>query len=259
MLAYRKIFLLILILSVLILGLAWGFSFLNTWLILLLILANIAVLLAGSFYICSGLYIQALCSGNADTKKVSITFDDGPDKIITPRVLDLLKQYDIKAGFFLVGENIVGNEEIVNRMINEGHIIGNHSYSHKKYFGFLSTRKVKDDLQKNETLIERVTGKKVTLFRPPFGVSNPNIARAARLLDYTVLGWSIRSFDTVCRNNDKTIKRVFMRLKPGGVILFHDNHERIIPILEEVINRTMEDGYDFVSPDVLLNLKTYRQ
>jgi len=259
MLAYRKIFLLILILSVLILVLAWGFSFLNTWLILLLILVNIAVLLAGSFCVCSGLYIQALCSGSADAKKVSITFDDGPDKIITPKVLDLLKQHDIKAGFFLVGKNIEGNEEIVKRMINEGHIIGNHSYSHKKYFGFWGTGKVKEDLQKNETLIERVTGKRVALFRPPFGVSNPNIARAARLLDYTVLGWSIRSFDTVSRNNDKTIKRVMRRLKPGSVILFHDNHEHIIPILEEVINRAIMDEYDFVSPDVLLNVKVYRQ
>ncbi len=259
MLAYRKIFLLILIFSVLIIVLAWEFSFLNTWLILLLILVDIVVLLAGSFCVCSGLYIQALCSGRADTKKVSITFDDGPDKIITPRVLDLLKRYDIKACFFLVGKNIEGNEEILKRMINEGHIIGNHSYSHKKYFGFLGTGKVKEDLLKNEELIERVTGKRVAFFRPPFGVSNPNIARAARLFDYTVLGWSIRSFDTVSRNNDKTIKRVFRRLKPGGMILFHDNHECIIPILEEVINRTMEDGYDFVSPDVLLNVKAYRQ
>jgi len=259
MLAYRKIFLLILILSVLILALGWGFSILNTWLILLLILVNIAVLLAGSFYICSGLYMQALCSGNTDAKKVSITFDDGPDRIITPRVLDLLKQHNIKAGFFLMGKNIAGNEEIVKRMINEGHIIGNHSYSHANFFGFFSAGKVKDELQKNETLIDKVTGKRVALFRPPFGLSNPNIARAARLLDYTVVGWSIRSLDTVSSNNDKTIKRVFRRLKPGGVILFHDNHERIIPILEEVINRTMEDGYDFVSPDVLLNVKAYRQ
>jgi peptidoglycan/xylan/chitin deacetylase (PgdA/CDA1 family) len=259
MLAYRKIFLLILIFSVLIIVLAWEFSFLNTWLILLLILVNIIVLLAGSFCVCSGLYIQALCSGSADTKKVSITFDDGPDKIITPQVLDLLKQHDIKAGFFLVGKNIEGNEEIVKRMINEGHIIGNHSYSHKKYFGFLGTGKVKEDLQKNEALIERVTGKRVAFFRPPFGVSNPNIARAARLLDYTVLGWSIRSFDTVSRNNDKTIKRVFRRLKPGGMILFHDNNERILPILKTLIEKISLSGYEIVSPEELLNIKAYKE
>jgi len=172
--------------------------------------------------------------------------------------LDILKTHNIKAGFFLIGQNIEKNREIVIRTLGEGHIVGSHSWSHRRSFGFRSSRKVLEDLRKNELLIENTCGKKVNLFRPPFGVTNPNIAKAARLLDYTVIGWSIRSLDTIGNSNEKTIRRVIRRLKPGSVILFHDNHEGIAPILEAVITKAVEEGYEFVSPEVLLNIKAYK-
>jgi peptidoglycan/xylan/chitin deacetylase (PgdA/CDA1 family) len=227
----------------------------------LLILSGtiLLVLLAwGSFCVCSGLYIKTYCRGNTSEKKLALTFDDGPHATITLEVLDILKAHHIKAGFFLIGENIERNEDIVRRIPQEGHILGNHSYSHSNYFGFRGTKCVTADLRKNEALIEGISGKKPGLFRPPFGVTNPNIARAARLLDYRVVGWDIRSLDTVSRHNDRTIKRVIKRLKPGAMILFHDNHERIVPILEGVIKKAIEEEYEFVSPDVLLNLKAYK-
>ncbi len=230
-------------------------------LLALLLLAGAVVIMIlawGSFRICSGFYVKAFCRAGTDKKLLSLTFDDGPHPDITPKVLDLLKSHNIKAGFFLIGNKAEKEQALVKRIFSEGHLIGNHSYAHPMNFDFLSTKKVLADLEKNEALIEDIIDQKVKLFRPPFGVSNPNIGRAARLLDYSVVGWSIRSLDTMAKKPEKTIKRVIGRLKPGRVILFHDDREHIIPILKEVIEKSMAEGYEFVSPDKLLNIKAYK-
>jgi len=221
-------------------------------------LVLIILLAWGSFHICSGLYIKAICRSNSNQKKITLTFDDGPHSQFTPAVLDLLKENNISAGFFLIGQQAEKNEDIVKRISEEGHLIGNHSYSHAKYFGFWGKNRLVADLRKNEALIERISGKKVNLFRPPYGVTNPNIAKAAQLLEYTVVGWSIRSLDSMGKQKEKIIKRVSKRLKPGSVILFHDNHKTILPVLKEVISIAKTEGYTFVSPDELLNIKAYK-
>jgi len=227
-------------------------------LLLILALVVIAILAWGSFNICSGLYIKAHCRGKGEDKKIALSFDDGPDPQITPRVLDLLKEHNIKAGFFLVGEKLEKDPGMLEKILSEGHVVGNHSYLHKNNFGFKSKNKVLKELQKTEALIFHSSGKRIKLFRPPFGVTNPNIAGAARILDYSVVGWSIRSLDTMGKSREKTIKRVTGRMKPGSLILFHDTHADIMPILEAVITYASEKGYAFVSPDVLLNIEPYK-
>ena len=234
---------------------------LATMLPALMILVGMVLLVLpvwASFYVCSGIYLKAHCRGKTGEKQIALTFDDGPHKDHTSTVLDILKTHHIKAAFFLIGENIIHHENMVRRIVEEGHIIGNHSYTHASTFGFFSKKKVLADLQKNALLIKDVTGKEVNLFRPPFGVTNPHIGRAARFLDYTVVGWSIRSLDTMGKSPGKIIKRVIKRLKPGAVILFHDNHGDIAQILEEVIAKAAEEGYEFVSPEVLLNINAYK-
>jgi len=227
-------------------------------LIFILGIVVVALLAWGSFNICSGMYIKALCRGSRNEKKIALSFDDGPHSEITPQVLELLRNYDIKAGFFLVGNQLEANKELLKTILDEGHIVGNHSYSHKNSYGFFGSQKVLKDLQNTEALIFHASGKRTRLFRPPFGVSNPNIAWAARKLDYIIVGWSIRSLDTMGRRKEKTIKRVNSRLKAGSLILFHDTHPDIIPILEAVIKHAVEKGYEFVSPDVLLNIEPYK-
>ena len=115
-----------------------------------------------------------------------------------------------------------------------------------------------NDLKQNEDLIHDITGKRVGFFRPPFGVTNPNIAAAARFLEYKVIGWSIRSLDTMEKPDEKIIKRVVSRFKPGGLVLFHDTHPGIANILKEVIEKAREEGYTFIRPDELLNLEAYK-
>lgn len=226
---------------------------------LIIILGLVVTLLAwGSFNICSGMYIKARCRGSEKEKKIALSFDDGPHSEITPIVLNILRKHNIKAGFFLIGNMVEQNIPLLNQILEEGHMVGNHSFSHKNAYGFFSRRRVLKDLQKTEALIYHTSGKRIRLFRPPFGVSNPNIAWAARKLGYTVVGWSIRSLDTMGKSKDKIINRVTRRLKPGSLILFHDTHADIIPILEAVIKNAAEKGYEFASPDLLLNAEPYK-
>jgi peptidoglycan/xylan/chitin deacetylase (PgdA/CDA1 family) len=218
----------------------------------------IAILVVGSYDICFGLYIRTFCKVKTNNKLLALSFDDGPHHKYTPTVLDILKENDIKAGFFLIGEMIEKEPQLLERIHNEGHIIGNHSYSHTKRFTIRKTKAVIEDLKQNEELILKITGKKTGFFRPPFGVTNPNIAAAARFLEYRVIGWSIRSLDTMGWPDEKIIKRVSSRFKPGGIILFHDTHTGIAKILKEVIRKAIEEGYTFVRPDELLNLDAYK-
>lgn len=258
MLAYRNILLMILIFSMLAIVMGWAFSFLSLWLLLGLLLLNAGSLLTGSLMICSGLYLNVLCSGRKDDKVISLTFDDGPDPMITPRVLDLLEEYDVKAAFFLVGKNIEGNEALVQRMVEEGHVIGNHSYSHHNFFGFMRTKAVMDDLNKTAHLLKKISGRTPGLFRPPFGITNPHIAKAVRSLDYITIGWNIRSLDGIKRNDQQTIDRVITRMKPGGIVLLHDNHAGIFSILENVIEKMLKENYSIVRLDELLDVKPYK-
>jgi peptidoglycan/xylan/chitin deacetylase (PgdA/CDA1 family) len=226
-------------------------------LLLVLILTNFGLLLAGSLNICSGFYIKAYCQGNSDQKDIALTFDDGPEASVTDKILDILSNNNIRASFFLTGQKIAGNEQIIRRMAAEGHIIGNHSYSHSNLFGFLSTKRVIEDLQRNSYLIKDVSGVEPRLFRPPFGVTNPHIAKAARFLNLSVIGWNIRSLDTLGRKPEKTVNRVIKRLRAGSIILLHDNRDHAPEILEEVIRGAREKGFNFVALDELLNIKTY--
>lgn len=227
--------------------------------IMVITLASVAIsiLTLGAFDICFGLYIKTYCKGKGNEKVLSLSFDDGPHPQFTADVLDLLKEHNIKAGFFLIGNRIEKEPGLVQRMIAEGHMVGNHSYTHTNKYAFRSSKRLIEDLQQNEELISKLGGRKVKLFRPPFGVTNPNIAAAARKLGYSVIGWSIRSLDTLGRPAEKVIRRVVSRFKPGGLILLHDTHEEIIPILKKLIEEASEQGYSFVSPDVLLKLKAY--
>ena len=250
--------LMILLCSLIMITLGWASAFLNIWFVLILILINVAAIFAGSLYVCSELYLKMLCHGKTTKNTITLTFDDGPDAAVTPRVLDILKEHDIKAGFFIIGKNIEGNEHILERIVAEGHIIGNHSYSHSNKYGFYSSKKLKNDLHKNAILVEKIIGEKVKLFRPPFGVTNPNIAKAVRSLDYTSVGWNIRSLDGVNKNTLKTSNRVINRLNPGGIVLFHDNHTGIFTILEDVLKKIHKANYKIIPLDEMLNIKPYK-
>ena len=206
--------------------------------------------------ICSQAYIKTLCKAKTNEKKIAITFDDGPDPEITPKVLDLLDQYNAKATFFCIGNNIETNHDLLKLIDQKGHLIGNHTYSHETWFDLYSSQKMKSDIEKTTGLIFETIGKKPKLFRPPYGVTNPALKKAIKALNFHTIGWSIRSLDTV-NKVEKTFNRVKKKLSSGDIILFHDNREHIVDVLKLLLEYVKKENYEIVALDELLNIKAY--
>jgi peptidoglycan/xylan/chitin deacetylase (PgdA/CDA1 family) len=210
----------------------------------------------GSFAICSNLYVKALCKGDSSEKKVAITFDDGPHTEITPEILNLLDLYNVQATFFCKGESIEANKDLLKEILNRGHTIGNHTYSHSYGKNMFSSKKLIDDIQKTQDLIFEITGKKAKLFRPPFGVTNPPIAKALKKFNFHIIGWSLRSFDTI-HDPEQVIRKVKTIVRPGDIILFHDNQLNTIEIIKNVLDFLQSNNYGMVRVDELLNIEAY--
>lgn len=227
----------------------------SPWWLGLIILAYIGILFLGSIFIRWNFYFHSLVQLELEehspavelaqnNKKIAITFDDGPAEY-TEAILDILKKENVMATFFLVGKNIRGKEALLHRMTGEGHSIGNHSFGHGKNFDWESSAQMAGEIQDTNLEIERVTGKKVTLFRPPYGVTNPNLAKAIRRTGMKSIGWNIRSFDTVARSEDRLLQKIFGKIQPGAIILLHDRCAITARILPALIAGIYERGYEF--------------
>jgi peptidoglycan-N-acetylglucosamine deacetylase len=214
------------------------------------------VLFYGCYYIGSNFFIKVICSATTDKKEIAISFDDGP-AAFTEALLEVLKRHNIKAAFFCIGNRIAGNEELLLHLHNDNHLIGNHSYSHHFWFDLFSTKKVIADLQQMDSITEEIIGVKPKLFRPPYGVLNPNIKRAIVKGSYTPIGWSVRSMDTVIDNEKKLLNKISNSLKPGAIFLFHDTSETTLNILPLFIQYVKEEGYEIVRLDKMLHLQAY--
>jgi peptidoglycan/xylan/chitin deacetylase (PgdA/CDA1 family) len=206
--------------------------------------------------ICSQAYIKTLCKAKTSDKKIAITFDDGPDSVITPKVLEILDKYNAKATFFCIGKHIEDNKEILKSIDENGHLIGNHTWSHDRWFDLFSSKKMHAQIIKTNNIVFDVIKKKTKLFRPPYGVTNPALKSAVIKLNFHTIGWSIRSFDTVS-SPEKTFKRLKRKLSTGDIILLHDNREHLIEILKLFLEYTKNEGYEIVRLDKLLNINGY--
>lgn len=165
----------------------------------------------------AGAYLR----GDRRYRLVALTFDDGPDSVYTPRVLDALKRYGAKATFYLVGKRAAARPDLVARMIAEGHEIGNHSWDHAQLTK-LSPARVHAELADTHKLLRRLSGKPVRTFRPPYGALNAVVMKEARALGYKTVLWNVDSLDwkaTVTR--DDVLENVLPRVKPGAIILQH--------------------------------------
>jgi polysaccharide deacetylase len=219
--------------------------------LLLCLLLLLSFLVYASYSIQSGIYLRSFCKKHTAEKIVALTFDDGPDSLQTPKVLQVLKEYQVTACFFCIGHKVKGNEAILQKMVAEGHLIGNHSHTHSGLFPLYGLSKMKKDLQTCQCELERVTSQPVSLFRPPFGVTNPTIAKAVRQLGYTPIGWSIRTLDTQ-QAPDKVLARIRKCLEPGAIILLHDRMPDSDQLVKQILDLLKEQGYTVVRPDKLL-------
>jgi len=224
-----------------------------------IILAGVysSVLFYGCYYVGSNFFIPIICSAKTDDKVVALSFDDGPVAGNTLQVLQVLKDSNIEAAFFCIGSRIAGNQAIFKQVYNEGHLIGNHTFSHHFWFDMFSAKKMLADMSLMDNAMNSVIGKTPKLFRPPYGVTNPNLKKAIIQGNYIPVGWSIRSLDTVIKNEQKLLNKVTRQIKPGAVFLFHDTSNATVAILPAVIKHIQANGYEIIRLDKMLNLQAY--
>lgn len=181
-------------------------------------------------------------------KCVALTFDDGPNKDCTPLLLDGLKKRGVKATFFLMGQSIEGNEEIVKRMREEGHLIGNHSYSHIQLTK-AGAGAACEGVDKTSKVIEDITGERPQYMRPPFGDWNEDLECQ---VDMTTVLWSVDSLDWKLKNTNRIVKRVLKDAEDGDIILMHDIFPTSVEAALEIVDALTKEGYTFVTVDDLL-------
>lgn len=193
--------------------------------------------------------------GNRNKKEIALTFDDGPSKE-TEKVLDILKSYNAKATFFIWGQRIKGREEIIEKIIKEGHEIANHSYEHKR-LAFKSKTYIEEDLKKcdNELYKFKI---KTNLFRPPGLSMLYNLFRVCKKLEKKIIIYDLISDDWKKPGIEKVVNKVLRKTKNGSIIDFHDyvegigTNEEIIPILKKIIPELKKAEYKMVSVSKLL-------
>lgn len=214
-------------------------------LILLLISVVAGLLFFASYSIKHSPYLRSICqlTEPITEKAIAITFDDGPHPVETPKVLAILEKYKVKATFFLIGKEAERYPTLVKQIADQGHTIGNHAYEHSPSFPLFSFQKMKSDLLKAQELIEAAAGSKVMIFRPPYGVTNPTIAKVVKSLGYQSVGWSLRTFDTTTREKREVLLRIKRRLRPNDIILLHDRVPKTDMLLEELLKYLQEKGF----------------
>ena len=218
----------------------WGWGY-----YLALGLLFVGLLSWGVFDIRLGYFVPTLCRlKNKQKRQVVLTFDDGPTEL-TPLFLDLLNRYEVKAIFFCIGRQIAQYPQIVQRIKDEGHLIGNHTYSHIPQNCFASTAVMTQEIQQTDALLAQL-GIVTPYFRPPYGVTNPHIASAARRTGKRVIGWDIRSLDTVIKDETRLWSRVVSKLNQGNIILMHDTSERTLHVLEQLLKYLKANDYQVV-------------
>ena len=181
-------------------------------------------------------------------KVVALTFDDGPNPATTNQALDTLSKYGIKATFFVLGKNVSGNEEILKRMKADGHVIGNHSWSHP-ILSQLSLDEAKKQITDTEDVLTKVLGSSSKLMRPPYGAITDDIRNS---LDLSFIMWDVDSLDWKNKNEASILTEIQREVKNGSIILMHDIHAETVNALPKVIDYLKGQGYDFVTiPDLL--------
>lgn len=181
---------------------------------------------------------------------VALTFDDGPNASSTPILLDGLKERKVRATFFLIGENVEKdeNEKIVKRMYEEGHLIGNHTYTHCN-LSKLETGEAKKELEQTDTVIEKITGKQPVFVRAPYGELPVD---SEQDLNRIYIGWTVDPLDWMTEDTGAVVKTVVEEINPGDVILLHDCYPSSVQAAIRIVDLLRGKGYEFVTVDHLI-------
>lgn len=233
------------------------YSVISWWWALPVFLLYASSLVYGSASIHSDFYTTVHCQGNTVEKEIALSFDDGPSPF-TALILQTLANYNAPATFFVIGKHIKGNETILKQAVSEGHLIGNHTFTHSFFIDFKNARGFEKELKQTSDAVYHVTGKRMKFFRPPYGVTTPHLVKAAKKSGYHIIGWNIRSLDTTNDSEDVVFKRVSEQLKPGSILLFHDTSEKTNAVLKRTLAFAKENHFRIVSLERLLQLPAYQ-
>jgi peptidoglycan-N-acetylglucosamine deacetylase len=187
-----------------------------------------------------------------DQPYIAMTFDDGPSSENTPRLLEMLKQRNIKATFFLIGENAAANPDLVRRILAEGHEIGNHSWTHPQ-LSKLSDDRVTTEITKTQGAIKEASGYTPTLLRPPYGAIT---ARQREWIEnqfgLNIILWSVDPLDWKRPGASVITQRILSQVRPGAIILSHDIHKQTIDAMPATLDGLISKGYKFVTVTQLI-------
>ncbi len=189
-------------------------------------------------------------------KKIAISFDCAWGNEHTKPILDILDQYDVKTTFFMVEFWAEKFPEDVLEIYNRGHEIGNHSSSHPD-MSALSVEDISKELKGAEDAIVKITGQKPTVFRPPFGAYSNSLIQTCESLGYYVIQWDVDSLDWKNITADQIIDRVTRNVKPGSIVLFHNNAEFVEDYLPSILDRLKSEGYEIVPVGQLIMKENY--
>lgn len=199
--------------------------------------------------------------GPSNQKVIALTFDDGPNEPYTSQILDILKKYDVKATFFMVGKNVEKYPEVARKVAAEGNVIGNHSWDHPNLI-FKTNGQIRREILKTGNLIGQVTGVNPELFRPPYGGDDLMTLTQIHKLGYVTVKWSMSFEDWKQPGVDKILTRLPM-VQNGSIILLHDGNRlfhgadrsQTVAALPEIILQLKKEGYSFVTVPQLLDEK----
>jgi peptidoglycan/xylan/chitin deacetylase (PgdA/CDA1 family) len=198
------------------------------------------------------LFIDPVFNLGIKEKVVALTFDDGPSPETTPVVLDILKQFKIKATFFLVGEKIEKNPEIARRIISEGHSIGHHTFHHQRMI-FKTPGYIEKDILKMDNLFRKIGYGETDLYRPPFGNKLIILPFVLKKMGKKLITWDVEPKSQYDRDNfsgERIADEVLQQVKPGSIILLHDGwsgvSKKLSLALNKIITHLKNNGYKFV-------------
>lgn len=183
-----------------------------------------------------------------EKKRIALTFDDGPHPIYTPQMLELLKEEQVPATFFLLGENVELYGDVVKEIAKEGHLIGNHTYHHVQITS-LSLEEVCKEIQETSDLIEELTGTGTEYVRPPFGTWNEELEERLNLIPVM---WSIDTKDWTTQNVDWIVQETVKHAEDHDIILMHDSYQSTVDAVKRIIEQLEAEGFEFVTVDEII-------
>ncbi|MBV9464384.1 MAG: polysaccharide deacetylase family protein [Verrucomicrobiae bacterium] len=196
---------------------------------------------------------RAIHHGPANVPAVALTFDDGPNRTYTPRILDILKQYNVKATFFVIGDEVRQHPEVLKRIVAEGHEIGNHTYHHPQ-LSKLSPERVRAEIQDTQDEIEKVLGFRPRIMRPPYGAYAQRDWPIFDELGVNVVIWSVDTMDWK-RKGDYIVHTVERDTRAGSIILCHDRKAETVRVLPQILDDILARGLKPVTVSELVGLR----